>query len=92
MKNKWILKNGVSTQEYESFPLAYRTMFAIAKKAVQSVGSGKILGQLSIISPIKDVHGDNKKYSYAEATQLATDSDLLTSDGQINSKVFRRNH
>ena len=90
MKNNWILKNGASTQEFDSFPYAYRTMYAIVKKAVETKNSDSVIKQLSIISPQLDRHGDPRKYSYATATQMATDSGLLTPDGQINSREFKR--
>ena len=89
-RNKWILKNGVSTQEYDSFPLAYRVMFLVAKKASETGKFAEISKGLSIISPVTDAHGDPRKYSYATATQMATDSGLLTPDGQINSREFKR--
>jgi len=89
-KNKWILKNGASTQEYDSFPYAYRVMYAIAKKASETGKFGEVSKGLIIISPQKDLHGDPKKYSYAAATIMATDSGLLTPDGTINSREFKR--
>lgn len=92
MKNIWIFRNGASTQEFESFPYAFRTMHAIAKTAVESSGSARIIQQLSIISPQKDVHGDFRKYNYTAATELAKASDLLDSNGQINSRVFKRKY
>lgn len=87
---KWILKNGVSKQEFDSFPYAFRTMFAIAKKAVETPNSAKVISQLSIISPQKDVHGDPRTYTFAAATQMAKDSGLLTPNGEINSREFKR--
>ena len=87
---KWILKNGASTQEFDSFPYAYRTMFAIAKKAVETKNSDTVIKGLSIISPQKDTHGDPKKYSYTAATAMASASGLLTPEGQINSREFKR--
>jgi len=85
---KWILKNGVSTQEFNSFPLAYQVMFAIARKASVTKTSADVIKKLSIISPIKDAHGDPRRYDYAAATQLAKDSGLLDLNGDINKKAF----
>jgi len=65
-------------------------MFAIAKKAVESPGSAKVVEKLCIISPQKDAHGDPRRYSYAAATEMATDSGLLTPEGTINSREFKR--
>jgi hypothetical protein len=88
--NKWILKNGASTQEFDSFPYAFRTMYAIVKKAVETKNSDTVIKGLSIISPQKDNHGDPRKYNYAAATQMATASGLLTPEGTINSREFKR--
>jgi len=90
MRNNWILKNGPSTQEFDSFPYAFRVMFAIAKKASETGKLGEVTKGLSIISPVKDVHGDQKKYSYAAATEFAKASELLDSTGEINTRVFKR--
>ena len=88
MNNKWIFKNCGSTQVFDSFPLAYKVMFAIAKKSVQAKNSDTVIKGMSIISPIKDVHGNPRKYDYAAASQMARDSGLLDSNGQIESKAF----
>jgi hypothetical protein len=92
MKNYWILKNGASTQEFDSFPLAFRVMFAIAKKMATSPGGAKVIEKLSIISPIKDAQGDPRKYSYAAALEFAKASEVLDSTGQINSNVFKNKY
>lgn len=63
-------------------------MWNMIRKGVEN---GKDLTkQLSIVSPIKDRNGDVKVYSYAEATRMAENQGLLTPDGQINSREFRR--
>lgn len=91
MKNKWILKNGSASQEFDSFPFAFRTMFSIAKKAVEAKNSANVLGQMSIVSPMMDRStGRPKVYSYTAATQFAKDTGVLTPDGQINSREFKR--
>lgn len=43
-----------------------------------------------IISPQKDNHGDPRKYDYTAATAMATASGLLTPEGTINSREFKR--
>ena len=43
-----------------------------------------------IISPQLDRHGDPRTYSYASATEMAKASGLLTPEGQINSREFKR--
>ena len=78
----------MSTQEFDSFPLAYRVMFAIARKASETKTSADVIKKLSIISPVKDVHGDPRNYDYATATQFAKDSGLLDLNGDIYKKAF----
>jgi hypothetical protein len=91
MKNNWILKNGATTQNFDSFPLAYQVMYAIARKASTTKTLPDVIGKLSIISPIKDAHGDLRRYDYTAATQFAKDSNLLDLNGDINKKAFPKN-
>ena len=91
MNTKWILKNGTSSQEFDSFPFAFRTMFTIAKKAVEAKNSSGAIGQMFIVSPMIDRStGKPKVYTYASATQFAKDTGVLTPDGLINSREFKR--
>lgn len=88
---KWLFKDGSSVIECTSFPYAYRTMWNTLRKGVEKGRKrDDMIKQMSIISPIKDRNGDVKKYSYATATEMAQDQGLLTPDGQINSREFRR--
>jgi hypothetical protein len=86
----WILKDGYSQQEFSSFPFAFRTMYQSVKQRVEK---GKNLSDLikgiKIVSPLKDVHGDLRTYSYHAAIDMAKDQGLLTADGSINSKEFK---
>ena len=86
--NKWTFKNGTSKQEFDSFPLAFQVMFAVARKASVTKTSADVIKKLSIISPIKDAHGDPRRYDYTAATQFAKDSNLLDLNGDINKKAF----
>lgn len=91
---KWILKDtgkGTST-EFTSFPYAFRTMFNIVKKAVEGKerSYADVTKSLFIISPQLDRLGKPRVYGYSEATSMATSSGLLTPDGTINSREFRR--
>jgi hypothetical protein len=92
--NKWTIRDGATVIECTSFPYAFRTMFNIIKKGVEKSGRtyNDMVKQLSIVSPIKDSFGENKVYSYTAAIQMATDMGLLTSDGQINSKEFKKQY
>jgi hypothetical protein len=89
--NDWIFKDGATQTKCTSFPYAYRLMYNTVKQGVEKGRKyNDMVKQMLIISPQKDNHGDPRKYSYATATQMATDSGLLTPDGQINSREFKR--
>ena len=89
MNVKWIYQNGTHKVECTSFPFAFRTMFVIAKKAVEA---GKTLNEvtkaMSITGPIAP-GAKVSTYSYASATSKASEQGLLTPDGQINSREFK---
>ena len=94
MKN-WIFKDGNSVTECDSFPYAYRLMHNTFRKGLEKGSTRNVpdmLKQMSIVSPAKDVHGRNRTYSYATATQLAKDQGLLTGDGEINSREFKKKY
>ena len=90
--NNWIFKDGVTSQgTYNTFPDAFKAMFNTMKRGVERGRKyNEMLKQLVIIAPTKDQHGDFRKYDYMAATELAKSSDLLTPEGIINSRVFKR--
>lgn len=91
MNNEWIFKDGPSQVGVNSFPFAYRAMFNALKKGVESGRKyNDMVKQMVIIAPTKDQHGDFRRYNYDQATELAKASDLLTPEGIINSRVFKR--
>ena len=91
MMTEWIFKDGLTEQKCTSFPYAYRAMFNTLKNGVEKGRKyDDMIKQMVIISPQKDAHGDNRRYSYASATEMAKASGLLTPDGQINSREFKR--
>jgi len=60
-------------------------MFYAFKKGLESGKShGELANKFRIISPLKKI------YSYHRATDLATDQGLLTPDGQINGREFKK--
>jgi hypothetical protein len=91
MMTEWIFKDGATQTKCTSFPYAYRLMFNTLKQGVEKGRKydDMIKGML-IISPQKDNHGDPRTYNYAAATDMAKASGLLTPDGQINSREFKR--
>ena len=92
-KVTWIFKDGASQVTCDSFPYAFRMMFNSVKKGVESGRKyNEMVKQMSILSPAKDQHGDPRIYSYTDATEMATAQGLLTADGQINSREFKRKY
>ena len=89
MMNDWIFKDGVTQTKCTSFPYAYRLMFTTLKQGVEKGRKyNDMVKQMLIISPQKDNHGDPRKYDYAAATQMAKDSGLLNSEGEIDRRAF----
>lgn len=88
---KWIFRNGIQQSEWASFPLAFRSMHNIVMKRL--AGGEKfadITKNMVIISPAKNHYGENRKYDYEAASQMATANGLLTADGTINGKEFKK--
>jgi hypothetical protein len=88
---KWTFKDGPSQFPYDTFPLAFRAMFNTVKTGVEKGRKfNEMTKQMVILAPTKDQHGDFRRYNYDAATELAKASELLTSDGEINGRVFKR--
>lgn len=85
MENSWTFYDGVNTQVFSTFPYAYRTMFLLVK---QNLENGKqidvVTKNFKIIAPTKKV------YTFDQANTLATNQGLLSKDGTLNSKEFKR--
>ena len=66
-------------------------MFNFLKKGIeQGRKHDDMVKGMVIISPQRDIHGNLRRYSWASATQLAKDMELLTSDGEINSRAMKK--
>lgn len=91
-KMMWLFKNGAESIEHTSFPYAFRTMWNTVKKETENNKNSfqDVIKKMVIISPLKDIHGDNRRYNYTAACELATTLDVLK-DGGINKKAFRDN-
>jgi hypothetical protein len=93
MIKKWLFRDGATVVECTSFPFAFRAMFMTVKQGVEK-GKRKydeMTRQMSIVSPMVDRNtGKPKVYNYAAATEFAKDTGVLTPDGQINSREFKR--
>jgi GMP synthase PP-ATPase subunit len=92
MNNIWIFKNGMFAPiECTSFPYAFRRMYDTVKT---ELGKGKKLSDITksmvILSPLKDIHGDNRKYTYVTAMDMAKTQGLIDADGGINKKAFQQ--
>lgn len=85
MNNSWIFDDGVTKNSCASFPYAFRTMFNAFKKGIEAGKShSELAAKFKIISPLKKV------YSYQRASDLATDQGLLTTNGEINGREFKK--
>lgn len=72
-----------------SFPFAYRQAFNLVRKQIEAKKpTAALMADLTITGPVG--HPSSKTYSYALATQKAMDSGLLTPEGTINSREFKR--
>jgi len=91
MRTNWILKSGLQDIPYTSFPFAFRSAFNIVRKGLE--GGKKTLAELtaplSIVGPA-NMKGERRTYTYSTAEKMARDEGLLTPDGQINSREFKK--
>lgn len=87
----WKFKYGMTVTECTSFPFAFRTMWNTVRKELEKgQNQNDMIRKMSIVAPIKDRNGDPKTYSYTEAVSMAQSSGLLTPEGLINGKEFKR--
>lgn len=76
----------------ESFPYAYRQMFNAVRRGVEKGGNTfeALTQSMCIVSPQKDQHNEFRRYTYAAATTMAIGMGVVSSDGQLNGKEFKR--
>jgi hypothetical protein len=90
MNANWILKNGVATTDCASFPFAFRTAFNLVRKAIEAKKDPTpVIKDITILGPVNG-KGERTKYSYDAAAELAKGQGLLTPDGTINSREFKK--
>jgi len=93
MKNStasWILRNGTEDIDCVSFPFAYRTAFNLVRKTIEArTDAASVIKSLTIFGP-RNPRGERKSYSYAAATSLAREQGLLTPEGTINNREFKK--
>lgn len=90
MNIKWIINDGLKQIDCTSFPYAYRTMHTIVKKGVETGRKYADMARaMSIVGPVAS-GVKAKTYSYAEATEKARAMDLVSAEGQINSREFKK--
>lgn len=92
MKFKWIFKDGVTETQWDSFPFAYRAMFNAIKNGVEKGRKySDMIKCMSVTGPL----GPGIKshtYSYATATQKAKDAGIMSAEGQLESREFKRRY
>lgn len=84
----WILRNGAQSIDCTTFPYAFRTMVNIVKAGVTNKKPVNP-NDLRILGP-KNPRGERETYSYHKAHELALAQGLLSADGQLNSREFKR--
>ena len=90
MKNIWILNDGKSQITCDTFPFAFRRLWAIRANGLNpEEGKPKrtimeMMKSLSITSPL------GKVYGYAAACEMARSQDLLDKDGNIDPRPFKK--
>lgn len=91
-KATWSFKDGATKVECTSFPYAFRMMWNAIKKGTESGKRTKedMMKSMSILCPIKDPYGYDKVYRYEDAKRMAENQGLLSADGQLNSKEFKK--
>jgi len=90
MKVTWIFNDGGRKLPYDSFPLAYRAMFQTIKQGVEKGRKyADMIQCMSVTGPVAKGIKSNT-YSYAAATEKAKDAGVVTTEGQLNSREFRR--
>ena len=91
MKAYWIFKYGTAETKCTSFPYAYRALVnALKQGAEKGLNQHEMIKQMYILSPIKDNYCNSRTYNYNEATDMARSSGLLTPEGNLNSREFKR--
>lgn len=91
MNTNWILRHGSLQYDCTSFPFAYRQAFNLVRKQIEAKKpTAALMADLTILGPALGPRGERKKYSYAAATQFAQETGLLTPEGTINSREFKR--
>lgn len=78
----WLFYNGAARYECASFPFAFKMMFNAVRKANETGTS--IESKVLIVAPTK------REYNWNRASELARQQGLLTPDGQINSREFKK--
>ena len=98
MTAKWIFKDGTKEVPCDSFPYAFRYMYNAFRMGVEGVGPnktqvpkrspGEMMRNFTITGPCGTAF--QKTFSYSESVQKARTSDLLTPDGTLDSRQFKR--
>ena len=90
IKVKWIFNDGLKAMPYDSFPFAYRAMYQTLKQGVEKGRKyADMIKCMSVVGPVA-TGAKSSTYSYAAATEKAKDAGIITTEGQLNSREFRR--
>ena len=86
---QWQFKNGTNAPvEFTTFPFAFRAMYNLVRKGIEDkkpIDTSNFL----ILGP-KNPRGDRVRYGYYAALEMAKSSGLVSTDGFINGKEFKK--
>ena len=86
----WTLVNGKSKSDCSTFPFAFRqAYFLIEDEKKAKRPALELMKSLKILGP-PNLRGERTTYSWSSATDFAKNSGLLTPDGTLNNKEFKR--
>jgi hypothetical protein len=89
MRDNWLIKNGFQTIPCTTFPFAFRAMYNLVRVGVQGKKSYLDLTKSLFVDGPPSPDGTRTRYTYEDASRLATQQGLLTSDGQLRGKEFK---
>ena len=86
----WTLINGKGKSDYSTFPFAFRqAYFLIEAEKKAKRPALELMKILKILGP-PNLRNERTTYTWSAASDLARSNGLLTLDGQINNKEFKR--
>jgi hypothetical protein len=99
MITRWTFKDGNKKFDFQTFPLAFRSMSNAWQRGIEGIDINKsqvprrliteMAKSFSILGP-PNGKGERRTYSYSAARQMAMDQGWVDQDGNINGREFKR--